>query len=194
MSTAVSPRAVTSLVLLFMCAVASMQPQVPRPPHIITDVVSVTLVPAHSTASLQPVGTIAAPPAAAVRKDGSAQLSAAFVAKPSARVPGRVHRSKSVPQAARPAAQKPWAGHRRSAVYAPAHAMSARRSPMVAERCRVPGCLQGADHSSAQQPPTIFVPLRDFGLKLQAKLPGGNCAPQAVFPARRSLRTSAGAA
>lgn len=168
----VSSRAVVGFVILLMCAIAPLRD--PRPTRTITEVVSVTYLPARNPVPTPSLQAAATPQAPAGVRERSAERSAPVQASLQPPAGGQALRPAFAPGAVAHAGDKAAHSPRRRGARARAQDTSKRRPGIVRVASHVPAsCAAVARHSPAPpQMPAIFVPVRELGLLLESKLVG----------------------
>lgn len=174
MGSAVSPRVAISLAILLICGVASMRGRVPIPPRIITEVVSITYVPARSILPVTSFQPLAVPGAPAVAVEASPVRSEPLETTLAPHDAPKVLRSKPQPRPGRKPSVQAAAARQGPVMSARAPGGSHLQAGFAKVSCRAPArCAGGATGGSVPPPvPAIFMPMRDLGLRLQARLAG----------------------
>lgn len=185
----VSPRAVTSLVVLAICVAASFRATKVEPVHTVTEIASVVFVPprAPGTASLMPREVTA------LAASGTEQAPM----QPPAAQPTDLPKPGPLPQARTaswpdmPAAAARPPRHRLAARVARAGHSAAAPRP-GAGRNRLRGDQLAPDRSgfaAVPQPLPLFVPLQQLGLAIQAKLGTAGAQHPAAHSGARCVRS-----
>jgi hypothetical protein len=208
MPPAVPSRVVIGMVILLMCAIASLRSRDTTRTHMITEVVSVTsYVPARTAAPAAlphpvPVAPAAAPAPTPAQPPGVLQASA----QPRSR--SKPVRATVASSRGRREVAKASLGHRRPLMTARASDVRRQRS-ITRVACRSSACCEpDANHAPAPaQLPAIFLPVRNLGLMLESRLVApqerGACAapirpagprqrPRAWTSSRINIGTGAG--